>query len=178
MTPELLNAATKCGPMTAAKWAAPINAAMQKSDIGTPARIAAFVAQIAYESSTFHCLAEMWDPANCPWQAKYENNPGLGNTQPGDGKLFRGRGLIMITGRYNYGACGRALGINLIANPELLEQPENAADSSGWFWQSHRLNDFADSGDFEEITRRINGGANGEPGRLALWASAKAAICS
>ena len=81
-------------------------------------------------------------------------------------------GLIQITGRANYAACGEALALNLINQPELLEQPKNACLSAAWFWATNGLNTLADAGDFEKITRRINGGLNGQADRLKLWTKA------
>ncbi|MBD1555279.1 glycoside hydrolase family 19 protein, partial [Pseudomonas typographi] len=89
----------------------------------------------------------------------------------GDGQMYRGRGLIQITGRSNYLACSLALfrDDRLLNQPQLLEQPIWAAMSAGWYWSTHRLNELADAGDFEAITRRINGGLNGQDDRLALY---------
>ena len=74
---------------------------------------------------------------------------------------YKGRGLIQLTGRANYAECGEALGLDLIACPELLEEPVNACRSAAWFWQSHGCNELADKHDFLRITKRINGGTNG-----------------
>ncbi|MBL3830006.1 hypothetical protein EGV01_30195 [Pseudomonas syringae pv. theae] len=82
---------------------------------------------------------------------------------------YRGRGLIQITGRANYAACGEALGLDLLKHPELLERPEHAAMSAGWFWHRAGLNTFADKSDFLTITKRINGGTNGLADRQALY---------
>ena len=89
---------------------------------------------------------------------------------------FKGRGLIQITGRNNYHECGKALGVDMITNPELLETNDLACRSAAWFWASHGLNDLADKGDFERITKRINGGLNGYQERLAYHARAKMAL--
>lgn len=93
----------------------------------------------------------------------------LGNTKPGDGWRFRGRGLKQLTGRFNYEACGQAIGEPLTAYPERLLEPINAALSAGWFWQSNGLNAVADRGDVESMTRIVNGGVNGLDARTALW---------
>lgn len=90
----------------------------------------------------------------------------------GDGSKYRGRGLIQITGRANYAACGEALGVGLVNQPERLEQPQYACMSAAWFWATKGLNTLADAGNFERITRRINGGLNGQDDRLALWKKA------
>lgn len=148
--------------------------AMLQFEISTPTRAAAFLAQVGHESGQLRLLREIWGPT--PAQRRYEGRADLGNTEPGDGKLFMGRGLIQITGRKNYLLCGFALHLDLIARPELLEQAEHAAASAGWYWHVHGLNRFADSGDFVGLTRAINGGTNGIADRRALWATAKAVL--
>ncbi|RMO19230.1 Chitinase [Pseudomonas amygdali pv. morsprunorum] len=83
--------------------------------------------------------------------------------------MYRGRGLIQVTGRANYEECGEALGLDLINHPELLELPQHAAMSAAWFWHRAGLNTLADKGDFLTITKRINGGTNGLADRQALY---------
>lgn len=146
---------------------APLNAAMQEFQINTPARQAAFLAQIAVESGELRYVLEIASGA------AYEGRLGLGNTQPGDGMRYKGRGLIQITGRSNYEQCGKALGVDLITNPEQLETKDLACRSAAWFWLSHGLNELADAGDFERITRRINGGTNGAQQRREYHARAR-----
>jgi putative chitinase len=148
-----------------------LNTAMVRYQIVGPKRIAAFIAQIGHESGQLLYVREIWGPTAA--QAKYEGRVDLGNTVAGDGSRYRGRGLIQITGRANYAACGEALGIDLITRPELLEQPQYACLSAAWFWATKGLNTFADAGDFDKITRRINGGLNGLADRLNLWAKAQ-----
>ena len=113
----------------------------------------------------------MWGPTAA--QSKYEFRKDLGNTEPGDGKRFKGRGLIQITGRANYKSVSDALETDYIANPEYLERPNDASLSAAWFWKEHGLNELADVGDFATITRRINGGLNGWNSRLDYWNKAK-----
>jgi putative chitinase len=93
----------------------------------------------------------------------------LGNTHPGDGAKFIGRGLKQLTGRGNHTRCGDALGLDLVANPKLLLLPVNAARSAGWFWAVNGLNQLADLGDVLGMTRRVNGGTFGLSERNALW---------
>lgn len=100
-----------------------------------------------------------------------------GNTQPGDGYKFRGRGLKQVTFHDNYLACGKVLGLDLIANPDLLTQDIPAARSAGWFWQANGCNAFADSGDFTGLTKRINGGFNGLADRQARLKIAEKVLC-
>src|SRR6185312_9279953 len=100
----------------------------------------------------------------------------LGNTHPGDGYKYRGRGLIQVTGRDNYKRMGFALGVDLEADPDQLATPKLAARSAGCFWKSHGLNTYADLGEFQKLTRRINGGLNGLDDRMRLWECAKNAL--
>lgn len=154
----------------AAAFLAPLNAAMLEFGITTPARQASFLSQVGHESGQLRYVCEL-----ASGQA-YEGRADLGNTQRGDGVRFRGRGLLQVTGRANYAACGKALGMDLLAKPELLEQAVNACRSAGWFWQTRGLNALADAGDQERVTRRINGGVNGLAERLALFAVAQRAL--
>lgn len=103
----------------------------------------------------------------------------LGNTEPGDGWKYRGRGLKQLTGRANYKACGDALGINIIDDPDQLSQPAAAALSAAWFWASRRglgIEDAAEAGDVRKMTKLINGGDIGLSQREALYAEALRAI--
>lgn len=168
---EQLAAALSCPLSRAQRWIVPINSAMHEYGIDTPARIAAFLAQIGHESGHLRYVREIWGPT--PAQAHYEGRADLGNLCYGDGHRYLGRGLIQVTGRANYKACGNALGLDLEAHPEMLEQPDIAARSAGWYWQSRGCNELADAGRFELITRRINGGLNGHADRLSLWESSK-----
>ena len=151
-----------------------LNKAMQIYGVDTLQRTAAFIAQLAHESGEFRWMEELWGPTDP--QRRYEP-PGtlaarLGNTQTGDGKRFKGRGPIQITGRFNYAKYGTLLGIDLVAQPELAATPEFAFATAGLYWQSNRLNELADAGDFIKITRRINGGTNGLPDRQKYHALA------
>jgi putative chitinase len=101
---------------------------------------------------------------------------GNGDEASGDGWRYRGRGLIQITGKENYAACGSALGLPLLDHPELLEKPDGAAMSAAWFWQTHGCNELADVASFSTITRRINGGLNGQDDRVRYWIKAKSAL--
>ena len=143
-----------------------LNTAMAKYGIVTRLRMAAFVAQVGHESGQLRYVREIWGPT--AQQAGYEGRADLGNTLKGDGSRYRGRGLIQVTGRANYAACGEALGLDLINKPELLEVPQWAAMSAAWFWSMKGLNTLADQGEFVKITRRINGGINGLEDRQAL----------
>ena len=147
-----------------------LNTAMNHYQIVGLKRVAAFIAQIGHESGQFKYVKEIWGPTTS--QARYEGRADLGNTVVGDGQKYHGRGLIQITGRANYGACGEALGLDLINHPEILEKPQHACMSAAWFWASRGLNTLADAGSFSKITQRINGGQNGAADRQALYAKA------
>jgi len=162
----LPNARSQAGVFVSA-----LDVAMVRFQIIGPKRMAAFVAQIGHESGQLQFVREIWGPTAA--QRRYEGRADLGNTVAGDGSKYRGRGLIQITGRANYAECGEALGIDLINHPELLEQPQYACLSAAWFWATRGLNTLADAGEFNTITRRINGGLNGLAERLNLWAKAR-----
>ena len=152
-----------------------LNTAMQRYQIVGSLRVAAFIAQIGHESGQLRYMREIWGPT--PTQAKYEGRADLGNTIPGDGFKFRGRGLIQVTGRTNYEKCGEALGLDLISQPEMLELPQFACMSAAWYWASNGLNTLADAGDNENIGSVINTGRkgrvpNGAADRKALYAQA------
>ena len=168
-----------------------LNTAMGKYGIVTRLRIAAFIAQVGHESGQLTRLVEnlnysaegmmkTWPSrfdlvrataaARKPEQiANIVYGGRMGNTAPGDGWKYRGRGLIQITGRTNYAACGEALGLDLLSKPELLELPQHAAMSAAWFWSMKGLNTLADQGQFMKVTRRINGGLTGQTDRQALY---------
>ncbi len=174
MTPQDLSRCTGARIDRATEWLPHILSAMEEFSINTPARQAAFLAQIGHESGGLHWVTEIWGPT--PAQARYEGRADLGNTEEGDGFKFKGRGLIQTTGRANYQKTGVALGVDLIAQPELLADFALAARSAGWFWQAHGLNELADQGNFVLITHRINGGENGMADRMALWEAAKGVL--
>ena len=174
MTPQELAIATGARIDRATEFLPIIERTALDFDIATPARMSAFLAQVGHESGGLHWLNELWGPTAA--QSRYEGREDLGNTQPGDGFKFRGRGLIQITGRANYQAASDALATDFIGDPFQLAQPEYAVRSAMWFWQSHGLNELADAGAFEDITLRINGGLNGEDQRLTLYEAAKAVL--
>ena len=147
-----------------------LNAAMEHYQIVGAKRVAAFIAQIGHESGQLKYVKEIWGPTAA--QSKYEGRKDLGNTLASDGSKYRDRGLIQITGRANYMACGEALGLDLIKQPELLEKPQHACMSAAWFWATKGLSTLADAGQFDKITQRINGGQNGASDRQTLYARA------
>ncbi|ROL86129.1 glycoside hydrolase family 19 protein [Pseudomonas chlororaphis] len=159
-----------------------LNAAMALRQIDTPKRQAAFLAQVGHESGQLQFVREL---GGDQYLSKYDTGSlaaRLGNTPAadGDGQLYRGRGLIQVTGRNNYLRCSLALfgDERLLRTPELLEQAQWAAESAAWFWWVRELNVLADRDDFNGITRKINGGLNGLADRLELWARARAVLCA
>lgn len=142
----------------------------KRTGLDQPHRMAHYLAQLAHESMGFHHDKEIWGPTAA--QKRYEGRRDLGNTQPGDGKRFSGRGPIQITGRHNYrvfSAWAKRLDRSA---PDFEVQPEavNTDPWEGlapiWYWDegnptSKSLNRFADQNDIEMVTRRINGGLNG-----------------
>ena len=181
ITAAQLSNSTGANLQRATTWLPSIMEACNEFGINTPARMAAFLAQIGHESCRLLYTKELWGPI--PAQVRYEGRADLGNTQPGDGKRFMGRGLIQITGRDNYKAvrdglrkCCRQEVPDFEACPTQLEQMAWAAMSAAWFWAKHGCNELADNGAFEKITRAINGGLNGYAERCALHKAAQAAI--
>ena len=180
-----------------AKWLKPLEDTFAKYDISTPKRQAAFIGQCAHESANFKTLEEnlnykpealmrVW-PSRFPdlqTAMKYAHNPeaiankvyggrmGNGQEETGDGWKYHGRGLIQLTGKENYANCGSGIGVDLLSNPNLLNTPEYAALSAGWFWNKKGLNDLADANDIETMTKRINGGLIGLDDRKAKIAKA------
>ena len=168
-----------------------LNTAMNRYAILGTRRVAAFIAQVGHESGQLTRLVENLNYSAeglmKTWPSRFDlvrataaaRKPEqianivyadrMGNTAPGDGWKYRGRGLIQTTGKTNYVACGDALGVGLINHPELLEQPQYAALSAAWYWSVNGLNTLADAGDLTKITRRINGGLNGQADRQALY---------
>ena len=180
MTPQLLVAALRCTQSLAERFAAPLTDACRMYAIDTPARLAAFFAQIGHESGALRHTVEIWGPTDA--QKRYEGRADLGNLQPGDGFRFRGRGLIQTTGRANYRTLTQRLRTRGVdcpdfeVDPDELQAPWWAALSAADYWDMRGLNALADAGDFAQITRRINGGLNGQADRLARWDVAKAAL--
>lgn len=145
------------------KWLPFLNETLEEFEINTPQRIRMFLAQIGHESAELHYVRELASGE------AYEGRADLGNTEPGDGVRYKGRGILQVTGRKNYTSCGQALGLPLVENPALLEEPRNAARSAGWFWKTNNLNALCDLGLFKKLTKKINGGLNGYPHRYQLY---------
>lgn len=152
--------------------------AMEEFQVNTPLRAAAFLAQLAHESAEFRFMEEIWGPTQA--QRRYEPvtslSQRLGNTEPGDGKRFKGRGPIQLTGRFNYKSYGDALGLDLIADPLQAATPEVGFRTAGLYWSKNGLNELADKQFFKTITKRINGGFNGLEDRTKYYVRAKAVL--
>jgi putative chitinase len=157
-----------------------LNAAMVEYGINSAARASAFLAQLAHESGEFRWMEEIWGPTTA--QRRYEPVSDLakrlGNSQPGDGKRYKGRGPIQLTGRANYQRFGQLLGIDLVSKPERAAEPEVAFRVAALYWANRGLNELADRQDFREITRRINGGFNGLADRLKYFDRARKALAN
>lgn len=161
----------------AARYIDPLQQAADTYLIYTAPRLAAWLAQLAHESGGLHYTQEVWGPTAA--QQRYEGRQDLGNTHPGDGYRYRGRGLLQITGRANYARCSLGLYGDanvLLDEPQRLEQPLDACRSAAWYWHERNLNALADAEDYLAITRRINGGTNGWHDRLAYYQRARAAL--
>lgn len=176
---------------TSKTWVLPIQTVAREADLSDVPRLAAFLAHIGHESGRFTEIEENLNYSaprllhtfgkyfTSETAKKYERQPEaianiayggrMGNGSGGDGWRFRGRGLIQLTGRSNYRDCGKAIGLDLEGDPDLLLEPMVAARSAGWFWTERRLNPLADSGDMKTLTLRINGGLNGYDDRMALY---------
>lgn len=157
---------------TIARREAPLaEAAMTEFAITTQPRAAAFLAQVLHESARLRYFEEIADGS------AYEGRRDLGNTHPGDGRRFKGRGPIQLTGRANYAWASKQLGIDLIANPMRAAEHKIGWRIAGLYWRSRGLNGLADHHQFDAITRRINGGTNGAADRRALHAITRRIDC-
>lgn len=157
-------------PSIAAVYLPHLQAAMLEGNITTRKRAAAFLAQLGHESGSLRWMEEIASGA------AYEGRRDLGNVEPGDGKRYKGRGPIQLTGRLNYRAAGKALGLPLEDNPPMAALPEVGFRTAVWFWNNRRLNALADQSAFTTITHRINGGTNGLVDRLRRYRLALKAL--
>jgi putative chitinase len=184
ITPALLQTVTT--PELADKWSNALNETCERFAIDSPFRIAGFISNTAHESGGFKTVTEglnysvaglmrTW-PQRFPTvevaqryamqpekiaNRAYADRMGNRDEASGDGWKFRGRGLIQLTGKNNYVAYSLACDNEALQKPEIVEQPKYAAESAGWFWNTHRLNQLADNQDIVGMCKRINGGLNG-----------------
>ena len=141
-----------------------LRAELAAQGITDPTEVAAFLAQMAHESGNFKYMEEI-----ASGQA-YEGRRDLGNVEPGDGRRFKGRGFIQLTGRSNYETYGRALGIDLVNNPQLASEPKIAATVAVEYWNRRVRPNVSDFNDTRSITKLINGGFNGLADRQQKFA--------
>jgi putative chitinase len=178
-------------------WYDALSKLLPDYEINTPNRIAAFIAQCAHESANFTALHEnlnytaasltrVW-PSRFPAgiAEQYAHKPeaianraycsrmGNGDEASGDGWRYCGRGLIQLTGKDNYTAFADSIGITPEEVSDYVQTFEGAAQSACWFWESNNLNQYADSGDIETMTKRINGGTLGLAERKKHYEHAK-----
>lgn len=186
------------------KWFSSLDKILPKYDIDTPERVAAFLAQCSHESANFSRLEENMNYSASALRRvfgryfktdaiakEYARQPekianrvymdanrtkrgALGNVQEGDGWRFRGRGILQITGRNNYTAFGKTVGMSAEEAAEYIVTTDGSVESACWFWKRGGLNKYVDRGDFETLTKRINGGTIGLADRIHHWEKAKA----
>lgn len=169
----LIQADAAISPENAANYGPTLLATALKYQINTPLRLAHWAAQLLHESGSLKYTEELASGS------AYEGNKGLGNTQPGDGRRYKGRGLIQITGKYNYNRYDKFAGFDALAHPERLATLPYAVDSAGWFWAHgtpQNLNNIADKDNVSLVTKLINGGYRGLNDRKRKLRGAKEAI--
>jgi len=200
-TARQLVQAVGCAQAVADRFEEPVRDACRAYEIDTGPRLAAFLAQVGHESTSFSRTVENLNYSAegllATWPSRFTRDLAtklarkpeqianhvyggrLGNRNPGDGWRYRGRGLIQITGLANYEGITETLaekvgGVpDFTLHPELLESPRWAAISAGAYWGDHELNELADRGAFDQITTRINGGQVGKADRRERYARAK-----
>lgn len=172
------------------KWLDPLNQTFDKFEINNVNRMAGFIGQCQHESSNFKRLTEnlnysgkalraVWphrfdETTAAEYHRKpemiankvYANRLGNGDEASGDGWKYRGRGVIQLTGKYNYAAASDAIGVDFVSEPDLVTEPLYAVMTAGWFWRTNKLNYLCDNQDWKTLTRRINGGTIGLSHRL------------
>lgn len=187
----MLNAEKLAKLHISADWVDPLNETFERFGIVTHNQQAMFIGQCSHECGNFKILEEnlnykaatlmkLW-PRRFPTLEKaneYSGNPrkiansvyssrmGNRDENSGDGFRFRGRGIIQLTGHSSYFHCGKALGVDFVANPDLVSSPKYAALSGGWFWSTHNCNSPADALDYVKVTKIINGGQIGLDDRI------------
>lgn len=192
---KVIAAGVGCSLAVAARYQSVLSAAADRYQINTPARLCAWLANVGHESGGLAFAAELWGPTDL--QRRYDARADLGNTRPEairiarlhgstPGRWWRGHGWIQTTGYDNHLATGRALGLDLLNQPDLLTVPEHAAMSAALFFATHGCLALADAGDFDGVCDAINrghktavvGDALGYKKRLSLFTAAKSAVCA
>lgn len=148
-------------------------AAFPPAGITTSLRVAHWIAQATHETEGFRYLTEI---GGSSYFAKYDGRADLGNTHPGDGFTYRGRGIFQITGRWNYAHFGVEIGQPLEAQPNLAAQPAIAVAIACKYWTERDIGPIADADDIEGVTRKINGGLNGLDERETILNRVKAIL--
>ena len=150
----------------------PLVKGMKKYEIDTPLRAAHFIAQ---ESATRPHRSSTWKRSRTVRDTRARSD--LGNTQPGDGKRFKGRGLIQLTGRANYEAYSNDCGIDYVTNPTAIAtDPFACVDVACWYWHKRQINRLADKDDVKAVTKAVNGGFNGLDDRMDYLYRSKAVL--
>lgn len=147
----------------------------EKLGLRYPHRLAHFVSQIMHENMCFRYDRELWGPT--PAQKRYDTRTDLGNTPEadGDGFLYRGRAGIQITGKANYGYFTAWAEKHFAHTPDFVKNPDAVLTdpweglAAVWFWEMKKINEAADAGDVNRVTKIINGGQNGLADRRALY---------
>ena len=183
------------------QWVDALNATFEKFGISTPRQQAAFIGQCGHECGGFRILEENLNYRAATlmklWAKRfptleianiYAGNPrkianmvyasrmGNRDESSGDGYRFRGRGCIQLTGHTNYFHAGKALGVDFVAQPDLVATPMYAAMTAGWFWSTHNCNALAEAADWTALTKKINGGTIGLDDRIKHTNEALAAL--
>ena len=185
------------------QWYNALSQLLPEYEINTPQRIAAFIAQCAHESGGFTALKEnlnykaetlmkLW-PKRFPTLEEantyahqpekianhiYSNRMGNRDEKSGDGWRFRGSGICQLTGHDNFYHAGKAIGVDLVANPDLARTPKYAAPIAGWFWQAHNCDKYANAKDYNGLTKIINGGLFGAEQRRNVMEDAEIVLCA
>ena len=183
-----------------AVWVDPLNQTFERFGLDTKMEQACFIGQFSYESNHFKDLAEnlnyraetlvkLWPKRFTPELAAqyahqpekianfiYANRMGNRDEASGDGWRFRGSGLCQLTGHDNFYHAGKALGVDLVANPDLARTSQYAAATAGWFWQTHNCDKYANSQDYNGLTKVINGGLFGAEQRVATMKQAQTVL--
>ena len=194
---QIMAISPTCKPEVAEGLAQCLPAVLEKYAISTPLRVAHFLAQTAHESEGFTHFVENLNYSAAGLRSTfpehfrnvsayayarnpekianhvYANRMGNGNEASGDGWKFRGRGMIQLTGRDNYAALSKDLGVGATANPDYLSTPKGAAESAAWYWKERNINKPADSDNVVTVTKLINGGTLGLDERKRLLVIAK-----
>lgn len=202
LTPQRLADAMGIGLASAELWVSHVNTALGMCGCTTVEHVAQWIAQIGHESQGMARLVESLnytpEGLRATWPSRFDEATAkrlgrtankaadqeaiaeiayfgrMGNVHKGDGFRFRGRALVMTTGRANYRECGQAIGADLEQEPSLLEMRGTAAASTAWYWRKHKLTGY--NGDVLRVTRLINGGTNGLADRQARYAKALAVL--